>query len=113
MGDEDKHPESVDATILGHTFRVRGLNTVVVVIMAGALACSGWLIWEHTARSTQLATQEHMKLIEAIEAVSQVNEKISELIDEQNYIVLSNDAERRGMKEKLRRPPSLSRKLER
>jgi hypothetical protein len=127
MADED----SIETKVLGIPLKAKGINAVALVIMALATGGSMFLLWDRTQQSdehldaislqhtkardeqTAIFNRDHLAIVEAVKGVQSVNEKIGELIEEQNYIVLSNDADRKAMKEKLRRPPSLSRKLDR
>jgi flagellar basal body-associated protein FliL len=111
MGDEAE----VKATIFGTPVAVKGIAALVVVILALSL---GGLIYfmltwnqsEHQQQSEQ-QTREHHSLVETLKNINDTNQRIGELVDEQNYIVLSDDKDRKAMKEKLRRPLSLSKKL--
>jgi hypothetical protein len=112
MADE---PESVNATIMGHTVGIKGVTMLVVVVLAVALGGLIYLLLirnqdEHLAQSVQ-QTREHQSLVETLQSINDTNQKIGELVDEQNYIVLSDEKERKAMKDKLRRPSSLSKKL--
>jgi len=87
-------------------------------VLTVALAGAGFLLWERLQdqkvehlQQTQQQTIEHESIVNALKAMQGVNEQIGELIDEQNYIVLSDEKERKAMKDKLQRPSSLSRKL--
>ena len=111
-------PEEVKATILGVPVAVKGVNMLVVVLLAVALAGAGFLLWEQMSMTTEIhheqtirQTTEHNGIAESLKGMQKANESIGELIDEQNYIILSDEKERKAIKEKLGRPPSLSKKL--
>jgi hypothetical protein len=107
--------DEVETRVLGTPVKVKGLGALVVVILALAL---GGLIWmllarteeEHQHQSSQ-QTQEHRGIVDALGKIGNANESIGEKIDEQNYIILLDDKERRAIKDKLQRPPSLSKRL--
>lgn len=103
--------EEVKATLFGAPIAVKGINMLVVVVLAAALGGLIYLLLGQMrdqeaaqGQQTQHQTIEHEALVDSLRS-------IGELIDEQNFIVLSNEAERTAMKEKLRRPSSLSKKL--
>jgi len=112
--------DSLETTVLGVPVKAKGINVVALVIMALATGGSMFLLWERTnqfvyqldTKTAQLSA-EHLKLVGAISDVSKVNETISKLIEEQNFIVLSDDAQRKEIKKRLRMPKSLSEKLDR
>jgi flagellar basal body-associated protein FliL len=110
-----EEPEEVKATVFGTPIAVKGVTMLIVVVLAVAL---GGLIYfmvtgnqaEHLQQTGQ-QTREHQNLVETLKSINETNQKIGELVDEQNYIVLSDEKERKAMKDKLRRPSSLSKKL--
>ena len=111
MGDEDE----VKATIFGTPLAIKGIAAIVVVILALALAGLIYLLLtfnkgEHLQQSEQ-QSREHDSLVDTLKSINETNKGIGELLNEQNYMVLSDEKERQAMKEKLRRPSSLSRKL--
>lgn len=121
----------ISASIFGQSVAAKGTSAIIILVLLVAFGSVTFLLWERTQQSeehldaisaqhskardeqTALFNRDHLAIVEAVKGVQSVNEKIGELIEEQNYIVLSNDSDRKAMKEKLRRPPSLSRKLDR
>ncbi len=117
--------------LFGQSVAARGTSAIIILVLLAAFGAVAFLLWDRTKQSdvhldaisaqhtkardeqTMQLNRDHLSIVEAVKSVQGVNEKIGELIEEQNYIVLSNDADRKAMKEKLRRPASLSRKLER
>lgn len=95
MGDE-----SVQVEVGGKKVGIKGVNSLLLVLLGLALLGAGWLLYDRTT----VSTKEHEQMNEA-------ETKIQELIEEQNYMVLSSEEERKAMKAKLHRPSSLSRKL--
>lgn len=123
--------ESISVKILGKGVAAKGPLAIVVLVLGFALAGSMYLLYERTenserhieeisaqhsrerAEQTQQFTREHAQIVAAIGAVQSVNEKIGNLLDEQNFIVLSDEGARKDMKRRLRMPPSLAMKLDR
>jgi len=123
--------ESIETKFLGIPIKAKGINAIALVIMALATGGSMFLLYERTqqgeehldaisaqhakARDEQTAqfNRDHQAIVVAVEAVQKVNETISKLIEEQNFIVLSDDTQRKDIKRRLRMPKSLSDKLDR
>jgi homoserine acetyltransferase len=118
--------EEVKATIFGTPVAVKGINMLVVVVLAAAL---GVIIYftvtgneaQHASQS-DMQTREHQAVIETLKEINQTNEKIQKVVeengervqkavDENSYMVLADEKERKDMKAKLGRPSSLSKKL--
>jgi len=98
--------EEVKATIFGHTIQAKGLNGIIAAILAIALFAVGYLLWESSHQIAKDSGNEH-------EAIGNSIEGVGSLLEEQNYIILLDEAERKELKRKLRQPPSLRNKLER
>jgi len=110
MADDHKSDqESVQGTIMGNQFKIRGIGAVVVIVLAGALLATGYLLIEFMKQ----ASKEHEAIVEAVVGVGKVNESIGRLIDEQNFIVLSDERDRQEIKKQIRMPDSLRKKLDR
>jgi hypothetical protein len=91
--------ESFGATVAGVPIGIKGVNMAVVAILAVALAVILYMVMVRSA-------QEHSEIGGNLK-------DIGELLEEQNYIVLSDERERQDIKKQLRRPPSLLKKMER
>lgn len=116
--------DEVETKVFGIPIRAKGVNGIAMGIMALALGVSMFLLYDRTKQSeqhldsisqshaiarerqTHQTTSEHTAIVEALKSIDTG-------ITEQNYIILSDEQEKREIKRGLRRPPSLSRKLER
>lgn len=134
--------DALGGKFLGQDVVAKGQFAIVMLVMCLAIGAAMFLLYERTenserhieqisaqhskeraeqtallmkmnAESSADRTREHTAIVAAIVAVQGVNEKIGELVEEQNFIVLSDEGERRRMRVKLREPPSLQRKLDR
>jgi hypothetical protein len=92
--------QELTTTLFGVPVAVKGVNMLVVMILGLALAGLGYLFWERG----KVQTVEHGGIVDTLKDISQS-------LDEQNFIVLSNEAERASMKARLRMPSSLKSKL--
>lgn len=104
--------DSIKATIAGVPVGIKGINMLVVVILAVALAGSSYLIWSHMQQERLTNSAEHGGIVDSLDSLQHTQERIGDLLEEQNYIVLSGEEERKAMREQLRRPQSLNKKLE-
>ena len=107
--------QEVKMTVFGHPVAIKGLSMFVVLVLAAALGVIIYFVvtgneTQH-ARQSDMQTREHQDLVEGLREIHQTSEKIGELVNEQNYMLLSDEKERKSMKEHLRRPSSLSKKL--
>jgi len=107
--DHKSDQDSVSGAIAGNQFKIRGTGAIIVVVLAGALLATGYLLMEFMKH----ASEEHRAIVDAISGVNKVNEQIGKLIDEQNFIVLSDEKERQDIKKQIRMPDSLRKKLDR
>lgn len=116
--------DEVGAKPFGIPIKAKGVNAIALTIMAVAIGGCMFLLWDSTKRSeshldaisqshaiardrqTQQMGSEHTAIVDSLRGVR-------EAIEEQNYIILQDEQEKREIKRGLRRPPSLSRKLER
>ena len=123
--------DEVATKAFGFPVKLKGVNGISLGIMALAIGGCMFLLYDRTQRSemhldaisqshaiardrqTQQMATEHTAIVEALKSLRDANESISTGITEQNYIILSDEQEKREIKKGLRRPPSLSRKLER
>jgi hypothetical protein len=110
MGDEE-----VKATIFGTPISIKGLAAMVVVVLAVALGGLIYLIvtvnGNQHVQQTEQETREHESVVDALRTMNETNEKIGNLVNEQNFMLLSDEKERKAMKDRLRMPSSLSHKL--
>lgn len=123
--------DEVGAKVFGIPIRAKGVNGIGMGIMALALGGCMYLLYDRTKQSdtkleaisqshaiardrqTGQMAAEHTAIVEALKGLKDVNESISVGLNEQNYIILSDEKERQEIKKQLRRPPSLTKKLDR
>lgn len=123
--------DAVKTKLFGIPLEAKGVNGIAMSIMALAIGGCMFLLYDRSKQNevqlnavsqahaiardkqtTQMA-MEHTAIVDALRSLKEVNESISVGLNEQNYIILSDEQEKREIKKGLRRPPSLSRKLER
>jgi hypothetical protein len=128
---EASQEDEVSAKLLGVPFRVKGINGLTMVLLAAAVAGCMFLLYERSTRGEeQLAavsqshaiardrqtaqmSDEHTAIVQSMRQLQSVNEHIGEAINEQSYLLLADDKERTDIKKRLKRPESLTKKLQR
>jgi hypothetical protein len=123
--------DEVTMKLFGIPVTAKGVNGIAMGIMACALAACMFLLYDRTkqsevhldeisqahaiARDRQTAkmAQEHTAIVEALQGLKDVNLAVGDSLNEQNFIILSNEAQRQAIKEKIRMPDSLKKKLDR
>lgn len=120
--------ETIQAGSGDKYLRLSGPFTIMMFILVLALAAFWWLAWILGHKAIDQTGREHTTLLEhaqkqqesiSNELASQrrTNEGLlrdmSENLEEQNYIILTDENERKEIKRRLGRPLSLQKKLRR
>ena len=127
----DEQDQSIHATLFGQSVSAKGTSAIIILVLLVATIGAGVLLYDRMQQSEQhldtLAVQqaadrdkqtkqmviEHTAIVEAIQALKDVNESIRKGMDESTFINLANERERADMKKRLVMPESLRRKLDR
>ena len=102
--------------------KIKGLSAIVVVLLAAALAGAGYLLFDRTQNDRALfheqhqdqqerSTTEHKAIVDSVGALRDATADIGAVLEEQNYIILMDEEERKQAKKKLRMPRSLREKM--
>lgn len=108
---ENKDDTQVAVSAFGNSLVAKGTNGIIIVVLIAALGGVIYLVLNVLSERTRLSTEEHIGIIDSISGIKGANDKIGDLIEEQNYIILSDEKEKADIKRRLKRPPSLSKKL--
>lgn len=116
--------DEVSAKILGIPINAKGVNGIGMAILAVSLGACMFLLYDRTQQSdahldaiskahsiardrqTDQLTNDHNAITHALET-------LGNSINDQNFIILSDEKQRREMKDKMDMPDSLRRKLNR
>jgi len=127
----DSTDDEVSAKVLGVPFRIRGMNGINMVLLSVAVGGCMFLLYDRAQRNevqleaisqahavgrdrqTAQMAQEHAAIVQTMRESSQTSQNLVEAINEQNYLLLADERERLEIKRRLKRPESLTKKLER
>lgn len=113
--------DEIETQVLGLPIKARGINSIGMVILACALAACMWLLYVGNAgNNAQLISihetlaaraDEHREMMTVLRNLMEAKVSTSAAINEQNYIILSDAAERERLKRAMSMPQSLREKL--
>jgi hypothetical protein len=128
MGNEHDEP-SISASLFGQSVAAKGTSAIIILVLCLFGSAVSYLLYDRAqmnedhldaislqyakARDEQthrMAT-EHTAIVEGMQALKEVNETISTGLNEQNFIILSDEKERKEIKKGLTIPSSLRKKL--
>ena len=112
----------LDATVGGQSFRIRGRESIYLLITAIFAASVGVMLYNHAAnvkmvigeQTTTLGDQHAQLSAEFKRDHELINSSVRELrdaVDEQTYILTLTPTQRQELNMRMRLPPSLRRKM--
>jgi septal ring factor EnvC (AmiA/AmiB activator) len=127
----DPTEDEASAKVMGVPFRIRGMNGINMMLLSLAIGGCMFLLYDRAQRNeaqleavsqahalgrdrqtTQMA-QEHAAIVQTMRESQQTSQNLVEAINEQNYLLLADERERSEIKRRLKRPESLTKKLDR
>ena len=119
MADEEP---SIGLNLFGQSVAAKGTSAIIIMVLLVFGGGMAFLLYDRTQEAerqslrlfdeqTRTLIGQHILTQDTLRSMKEVNESISTVLNEQNYIILSDEKERQEIKRGLRRPASLSRKL--
>lgn len=122
--------DELETSVLGIPIKARGINTIGMVMTGCALAASMWLLYDRTTITQEQLAEVQITLAvradehrEMMVVLRQMMVSLTQVMDakastavalnEQNYIILTEGAERERIKKGLSMPQSLRDKINR
>lgn len=117
----DEEP-SIGLSLFGQSVAAKGTSAIIILVLLAFGGGMAFLLYDRTQQmerqaqalvdaQTRTLVAQHASIQETLHGLREVNESISAALNEQNYIILSDEKEKQEIKKGLRRPASLSKKL--
>jgi len=96
--------DSVSGKLYGFPFIIRGVNMVIFLTLVAVTSYTIYFL-------SVVVSREHVSIADRINQQTEVMDRQTEVLSEQNYILLADEAEVKEIKKRYRMPKSLRLKL--